>query len=256
MKLAYDETADALNTRIRAHVEFSSLKIEDVLIEHLAARPAARVLDVGCGSGNYTPLFAARCDSYVGMDRGEGLLADATRKCEEAGLRNALFMQWDMNVPFPFVENTFDLVFFGYSAYYVDDVAALIDGSRRVLRPGGTLCIVGPVAGNAVELDRLTERLFGKASSAEKEARLHRLEREFVPIIHERFGDADVGTRDFSLVFPDVEEYRRYYLAAPQLIEVAREGKLPAADAIDAAIRDVTDLRLTKKSLFIWARKH
>lgn len=255
MKLAYDERSDALNTRIRAHLEFSTLKIEDVLIQHLRERPVERVLDVGCGSGNYAPLFGELCKAYVGMDRSSELLADAQRKCEQGGLSNVLFMQWDMNEAVPFIDGTFDLVFFGYSAYYVDDVDKLIASSRRALRPGGMLCIVGPVAGNAEELDRLTETLFGIPSSQEKEARLHRLEREFVPVIEREFEKVDVSTRDFSLVFPSVEEYRRYYLATPQLIEVARDGKLPETDVIDRAIGGLPALRLTKKSLFIWAEK-
>lgn len=255
MRLAYDESTTALNTRIRAHIEFSSLKIEDVIRELLASRTVHTVLDVGCGSGNYSEQFARSAATYVGMDRGEGLLADAKRKCAEAGVNNAVFMQWDMNVPFPFVGGSFDLLFFGYSAYYVDDVQALIRSSHETLRPGGTLCIVGPMAGNAVELDRLTEVLLGIPSSQEKEVRLHRLEREFVPAIREIFGEVEVDARDFSLLFPNVEEYRRYYLATPQLLEVAQNKDRPSDAAIDAAIEQETQLRLTKRSLFLWAKK-
>ncbi len=255
MKLAYDETTTALNTRIRAHVEFSSLKIEDVLEDFLAARPVHSVLDVGCGSGNYSALFARRAAIYIGMDRGDGLLDAARRKCAESGTSNALFMPWDMNVPFPFIGGSFDLLFFGYSAYYVDDVKALIRSSYAALAKGGTLCIVGPMAGNAVELDRLTEVLLGTPSSQEKEVRLHRVEREFVPAIREIFGNVEVDPRDFSLLFPNVEEYRRYYLATPQLLEVAKNTERPSDSEIDTAIERETKLRLTKRSLFLWAKK-
>jgi SAM-dependent methyltransferase len=255
LKLAYDESAEALNIRIRAHKRYSSLRIEDELEAFLRRHPSNRILDVGCGTGNYSDIFARHCLLYVGLDKNNELLIQALQKSQSNGLTNTLFLRGDMNESFLFLSGSFDLVFFGYSAYYADDVVSLIRRSKNVLAEGGVLCLVGPLAGNGIELDLVSQALFGIPSSAEKEARISRLQKEFLPVINVEFRSCQVSERDFSLIFPSSAEYTEYYLATPQYMELAERFDHPQIEMVQAAIAQLTRLELTKKALFVWAYK-
>ena len=251
MKLDYKEALTDLTVRIEANRKYSSFQVEDVLHQLLQQQSLGRILDVGCGSGNYSELFAAQCALYLGLDRNAQLLSEARDRCRSSGLHNSWFMRFDMNQPFPFMRDSFDLVFFGYSAYYTDDATLLVRRSRDVLRTGGRLVMIGPADGNALELDAISRMLFSLPSSQEKVQRMQRLETEFVPVIQREFGACDVAQKDFSLLFPSVEEYARYYLATPQYAELATSHGHRTVDAVGSAIDRRGGLRLTKKSLVV-----
>lgn len=257
MNLSYDEGADALTARIRAHRQFSSLKIEDVLQPLIERGSWRRILDIGCGSGNFAELFARNCTAYVGIDKNAELLTQAQRTLDIQGLRNAIFMRADMDQPFLFLPRSFDLVFYGFSAYYSSDVASLVQRSEELLDNHGTLCLVGPLAGNGIELDRITERLFRIPFSPMKDARLNRLGSEFLPVVRRAFTKCEIVEKDFSVLFPSIEEYTRYYCATPQYLELARREGAPPQPDIAAAVNQVCpNLTLTKRAIFIWAEKN
>ncbi len=104
--------------------------------------PAASVLDVGCGAGAWTELFAGRYGRVVGVDASSGMV-DATRR-RLAGRRNVEVLQGDARtVP---IDGTFQGVLLGGLLMYLDraDAVALLvrlgalapDG-RIVLRESG-----------------------------------------------------------------------------------------------------------------------
>jgi ubiquinone/menaquinone biosynthesis C-methylase UbiE len=254
MDLGFNETNDALSVRIRAHLKFSSMKIEDRLEEFLDREKPARIADIGCGSGNYTETLAKNASFYLGLDKSAELLGQATSRAKELGYKHVGFMKWDMNQQFCFVPETFDFIFFGYSAYYTNNAAQLVSSSKHILDKKGALCMVGPLCGNAVELDTITMQLLGKASTEEKEARVLRLEQEFVPLLTKAFADVQVEHRDYSLQFPDKQEYLRYYLATPQYIEFAQRSGAPSLQRVEQIIEKVPALKVTKKAVFLWAK--
>jgi SAM-dependent methyltransferase len=253
--LGYNESPDTLDIRIRAHTQYSSLRVEDILEELIIRYPTKRILDVGCGSGNYSELFARHCFTYVGLDKNTDLLEQAQQKCQKLKLHNTLFVFGDMNDEFVFMPGSFNLVFYGYSAYYVDDAGSLIRRSKSILTSGGTLCLVGPIPGNAIELDLVSKALYGVSSSDEKEIRLGRLQKEFLPLIKEEFGECKVLEKEFSLIFPSAAEYAKYYLATPQYIELARHSGELALETVQVEIERLSTLKLTKKAVFLVAHK-
>lgn len=253
--LAYNEEDKDLRVRIAAHKKYASIKIETLVKDFLRTKPYERVCDVGCGSGNYTSLLAEQARIYVGLDISTTLLKkanDATAK----GLRTkSLFIQWDLNKEFPFVKQSFDLIFSAFSAYYVNDASQLVRGFYDLLSPGGSLCILGPAPGNAVELDQISEIVFGKSATVEKDARLQRLKNEFAPLLEQIFSGYTFQECDISVVFPNAQEYGRYYMATPQYKELLKERGLKTEETIFDAVEKISGLRLTKKVLVLGAER-
>jgi SAM-dependent methyltransferase len=54
-----------------------------------------RVLDFGCGVGRLVIPFARVADEVVGVDVSDGMLAEASKNCVEAGVKNVRFVKSD-----------------------------------------------------------------------------------------------------------------------------------------------------------------
>jgi demethylmenaquinone methyltransferase/2-methoxy-6-polyprenyl-1,4-benzoquinol methylase len=106
------------------------------------ARPAAKVLDLCCGTGDMTAallaLRPADGEPVIGLDFSAEMLDRARNKFSGA---NAQWIEGDaMRLPFP--DASFDLV---TAAFGFRNLANYADGLRemaRVLRPGGSLGIL------------------------------------------------------------------------------------------------------------------
>jgi ubiquinone/menaquinone biosynthesis C-methylase UbiE len=112
--------------------------------QHLRAavgiRPADRVLDIGCGSGQTTPeaARAAAFGSALGIDISAARLARARRLARAEGLRNIGFVQADAQTHrFPAV--CFDLAISRFGTMFFADPVAAFTNIGRALRPGGRL---------------------------------------------------------------------------------------------------------------------
>lgn len=107
-----------------------------------ALGPTASVLDVGCGAGAWTELFAQRYGRVVGVDASSGMVAAARRRL--AGHRNVDVLQGDARtVP---IDGEFQGVLLGGLLMYLDraDAVALLvrlgelaPAGRIILRESG-----------------------------------------------------------------------------------------------------------------------
>jgi SAM-dependent methyltransferase len=97
--------------------------------------PGARVLDVGCGSGLFAQLIAARGCEVVGVDASEPLLAIARRR--SAGVR---FHHGDLET-LPFADEHVDIVTGMNSFQYAADPRRALAEARRVTKRGGHVII-------------------------------------------------------------------------------------------------------------------
>ena len=104
--------------------------------------PAARVLEVGCGSGYYTELLAnLGVSSYVGLDITDVLFPELRDRFPEFD-----FEQGDITTDE--VEGTFDLiVLIDVIEHIVEDekLSSAMEQLKGVLVPGGVL-VLAPVA--------------------------------------------------------------------------------------------------------------
>lgn len=117
-----------------------------------AIGPGTRVLDVGCGSGEFCRLAAARGANVSGIDGAEGMIGIARRAAPAAELRIGAMerVPWD--------EDRFDVVA-GFNAFhFAADMVDALREAKRVRGPGAGL----QSATGAGPRDRELAALFGR----------------------------------------------------------------------------------------------
>lgn len=108
------------------------------LAERCGLRPGDRVLEVGCGSGLFTPALAARCGQLTALDLQPHYLARAAARC--AGLNNVTLQLGDLRaLPGPAAST--DVVVLISVLTEVPRPVDALRGCLRVLRPGGRIVI-------------------------------------------------------------------------------------------------------------------
>lgn len=95
-----------------------------------------RVLDVACGIGNVSLRLAAEGYSVVGID-GVRHLVEIAREKDKPRRGNVTFQHLDIARGAPQGAGTFDVLVSMHTLYWHPDPAALLEGCRRALRPGG-----------------------------------------------------------------------------------------------------------------------
>jgi SAM-dependent methyltransferase len=107
----------------------------EAVADATGVRPGTRVLDVGCGSGEFCRLAVARAAAVSGIDAAEGMIEIARGLVPAADLRVGAMerLPWD--------EDSFDVVT-GFNAFqFAADMVVALREAKRVVRPGGQVAI-------------------------------------------------------------------------------------------------------------------
>ena len=137
-RAVWDSRADRWDATAAAHAATAG-RAEDLsrTVAALRLAPGARLLDAGCGSGQWAVAFAELGCRVVGVDLAPAMIARARERAAAAGVE----VEWrsgDLtHLPEPLA--VFDAVHARVSLQFVPDPAAALREFRRVLRPGGRL---------------------------------------------------------------------------------------------------------------------
>jgi ubiquinone/menaquinone biosynthesis C-methylase UbiE len=117
-----------------------------------------RVLEVGCGQGEFSLWLAGRDPTVlVGADLSG---VAVSRAKERTGSRAAFIVSDIQQMPFP--DEAFDVVVSCETVEHVPNPQLAVRELARVLRPGGTLVLTTPNYLNAMGLYRIYLRLRGR----------------------------------------------------------------------------------------------
>jgi ubiquinone/menaquinone biosynthesis C-methylase UbiE len=102
-----------------------------------AERAAVRILDIGCGPGNFSLMLAEAGFTVVGVDAYGPLISLAQEKRRTQRLSNLAFKHGDLVKDSPFRSEHFDQVINVHFLYAHGDPASVLRAAYRVLKPGG-----------------------------------------------------------------------------------------------------------------------
>ena len=99
-----------------------------------------RVLDVATGTGFTALAFALHVAQVTGADISPGMLREAGKRADAAGVANVEWVEAPAEV-LPFADGAFDLVTVRIAPHHFDNVDAFLRETRRVLTPTGVFLL-------------------------------------------------------------------------------------------------------------------
>lgn len=145
LPLIYERLWRPLGGRILMGAGAPAMRDEQrIALEMLALRRGDDVLDVGCGPGNFTRVFAAEIGKglAVGLDASSTMLE---RAVEEGGPRNVAYVRGDA-AALPFRPGSFDAVCCFAALYLIERPLEAVAEIARVLKPGGRVALLASVS--------------------------------------------------------------------------------------------------------------
>ena len=114
------------------------------IVDMLALTPGDRVIDVGCGPGNYTRYLAEAAGGglVVGIDASEAMVAAAAQQSSRA---NSAYLRGDA-CALPFEDGTFDAACSAGVIHLLEEPMRALREIVRVLAPGGRVALVATCA--------------------------------------------------------------------------------------------------------------
>ena len=128
---SYDSVAD-LQRRVGE-------KLINYLPSGLSNPAAATLLDLGCGTGFFTPLLSSAFTGvqYIGLDLAEGMVSFASqRRGRKSGCHTPHWICGDAE-NLSLAENSIDIIYSSLAIQWCEDNEALFSELFRVLKPGG-----------------------------------------------------------------------------------------------------------------------
>ena len=156
--------------------------IDQAAWKQAGLRAGMNVLDIGCGTGTVTQLLAAAVypGQVLGIDNSHQMITCAWETIASANTFFEIGNAYDLQKS----ENQFDMVHARFLFQHLVDPLAALQQIHRVLKPGGTLCVV--------DVDDTWFTLYPEPSSFEE------FRAQILSIQREKGGDPNVGRKLFS----------------------------------------------------------
>jgi ubiquinone/menaquinone biosynthesis C-methylase UbiE len=111
-------------------------EVADTVVGHAAIGPGAAVLEIGCGTGQFTRQLAGRAFNLTAIDIGAAMVRAARRNVADATARFQVCSFEDFADSGPF-----DLIVSATAFHWIDPSVGLAK-ANQLLRPGGWLALL------------------------------------------------------------------------------------------------------------------
>lgn len=138
-------------------------------IAALAAKPADRVLDIGCGSGLSIELLLQQLPQghAAGSDPSPVMAARAQARNHRAVVQGRAAIAIAPVEHLPFANKAFDAAMSVHTLYFWADLGGAFREIARVLRPGGRLVLVFRTSANAAAASSFPSEVYALRSLVE-----------------------------------------------------------------------------------------
>lgn len=132
---------DKLNHRLSFSIDKYWRKF---VVNHLKSVKTDSILDVATGTGDLAILEARKLhpQRVVGADISEGMMNIGREKVACLGLADVIEFQREDCLSLSFGDNSFDVVTAAFGIRNFQNLEAGLGEMYRVLKPGGTLCVI------------------------------------------------------------------------------------------------------------------
>lgn len=111
--------------------------------QEIFPKKSLKILDVGCGTGELSLLFAEMGHKVTGIDISRQMLKAAKTKAEASGA-DITFWEGDAENP-PYDTSSFDIVFSRHLLWTLPNPKTAVENWKRVLRKNGKVVIIDGV---------------------------------------------------------------------------------------------------------------
>lgn len=131
-------TYDKLNHILSLNVDKSWRR---KAVERIVSRKPQRVLDIACGTGDFTIALAkAGVPEVLGIDISEGMLEVGRKKVADLGLN--IEMKIDDSECLSLADDSVDAISVAFGVRNFEHLQQGLNEMHRVIRPGGEVCVV------------------------------------------------------------------------------------------------------------------
>jgi len=212
-----------LNARIAIHVKYGPKGRAFSFADAGLIAAGDKVLDIGCGPGRFWAMSALPPDLDLTLaDQSQGMVDEALQAVTAVKDKFCAVSGRQADVcALPFADRTFDVVTAMHMLYHAPDKDRAAGEIARVLKPGGLLIATTNGDANFVELEAVTEHVFGPMPD-EMRSTSFSLE-SGRPILERHFADVTVHAATDMLRVTDGQDVIAFIRSYPPGIEATAE---------------------------------
>lgn len=132
--VSHDEFLRAKNGELKVTIA----GVKEVPVKWFPSLKGIDLLCLASGGGQQAPMFAAHGANVTVTDLSDGQLANEKYVAERENY-NINIVKADLSKPFPFEDQSFDMIFNPVSNCYIEDIQPMWKECARVIRPNGIL---------------------------------------------------------------------------------------------------------------------
>jgi len=134
IKEAYQEWSEQYDTNENKTRDLEAIALRSIL----SKLELNKVLEFGCGTGKNTLWFEQNAKEILSADFSEAMISKAAEKIKSTKVQ---FTIADINEPWNFTKNKFDLVSFSLILEHIENIDEIFNKSNTVLQSGGYMYI-------------------------------------------------------------------------------------------------------------------